>query len=306
MTSLISLASRIDIVDLRLFLHVVDSGSITAGCKLSHLALASASARLRGMEDGIGMRLLERKRSGVVPTKAGFAVAHHARLILLQLELLQEELHDYVGGAAGTVRLLSNTAAISEYLPQALGTFLSNHPAIDIELEERPSHAIVARLLDGAADIGIVTDAVDLSQLEVVPFRVDRLVLVMSHEHALAGLKRIDFAQALNFDFIGLSYDSALHQHLMLQAERIGRQIHTRIRLRSFDSICQIVGAGAGIAILPLEAAKQHAKSMKLSIVQLNDDWSDRRLVMCARKFSDLSSSASRLVDALRHHEPNI
>jgi DNA-binding transcriptional LysR family regulator len=169
---------RFDLVDLRLFLHVIDTGSITAGSKLSHLALASASARIRGMEDGLGVPLLERLRGGVKPTKAGLAVAHHARLVLQQIERMHGEIDDYAGGLAGKVRLLSNTAAITDYLPQALADFLNSHPAIDVELEERPSHLIVSQLLGQVADLGIVADSADISSLESKPFRRDQLVLI--------------------------------------------------------------------------------------------------------------------------------
>ncbi|EJL86582.1 transcriptional regulator, partial [Polaromonas sp. CF318] len=179
---------RFDLVDLRLFLHVVDTGSITAGSRLSHLALASASARIRGMEDALGVPLLERLRDGVKPTKAGLAVAHHARLVLQQVERMHGEIADYAGGLAGRVRLLSNTAAITDYLPQALADFLNTHPGIDVDLEERPSHLIVSQLLAQVAELGIVADSADVSSLESRPFRRDQLVLVTSDQSSLARL----------------------------------------------------------------------------------------------------------------------
>jgi len=64
---------HLDLVDLRLFLHVVEAGSITGGAARSHLALPSASARIRGMERRAGLALLERGRRGVSPTPAGRA-----------------------------------------------------------------------------------------------------------------------------------------------------------------------------------------------------------------------------------------
>ena len=73
-----------DFTDLRLFVHVVESGSITKGAELSHLALASASARIRGMEDMLEVPLLSRGRRGVVPTQAGQALVRHARIVLAQ------------------------------------------------------------------------------------------------------------------------------------------------------------------------------------------------------------------------------
>ncbi len=291
---------RFDLVDLRLFLHVADSGSITAGSRLSHLALASASARIRGMEDVLGVSLLERSRSGVSLTKAGEAVAHHSRLMLRQLDRMHGEIGDYAGGLAGKVRLLSNTAAITDYLPQALAEFLNTHPAIDVDLEERPSHLIVSQLLAQVADLGIVADSADISSLESKPFRRDRLVLVIPAGNSGFGRQRqVAFSQVLTHDFVGLGEDSALQQHLNLQAERLGLRMRTRIRLRSFEAVCRMVEAGVGVAVVPAVAAERHAGAGKLRILKLSDTWADRQLLICARRFDQLSLPALRLVESL-------
>ena len=293
---------RFDLVDLRLFLHVIDTGSITAGSKLSHLALASASARIRGMEDALGVPLLERLRAGVKPTKAGLAVAHHARLVLQQIDRMHGEINDYAGGLAGKVRLLSNTAAITDYLPQALADFLKAHPAIDVELEERPSHLIVSQLLAQVADLGIVADSADISSLEPRPFRRDQLVLIVPAKSGFGRQRQIAFAQALAHDFVGLDEDSALHQHLALQAERLGLRMRTRIRLRSFEAVCRMVAAGVGVAVVPAVAAERHAGALR--VLALTDAWADRQLLICARNFTQLSVPALKLVEALCAPQP--
>src|SRR5580658_2702332 len=101
---------RFDLIDLRLFSLVVETGSITRGAAQANMALASASARLRGMEETIGLRLLDRGRRGVEATPAGDALAHHARIVLRQIEQLRGELGDYTKGLKGHVRLQANTA----------------------------------------------------------------------------------------------------------------------------------------------------------------------------------------------------
>lgn len=290
---------RFDLIDLRLFLHVTDTGSITAGAKLSHLALASASARIRGMEDALDVPLLERLRSGIKPTKAGVSVAHHARLVLQQIERMHGEIDDYAGGLAGKVRLLSNTAAITDYLPQALAYFLNTHPAIDVELEERPSHLIVSQLLAQAADLGIMADSAGIASLESKPFRRDQLVLVVPAGSGFGRQRQVAFEQALTHDFVGLGEDSALQQHLALQAERLGQRMRTRIRLRSFDAVCRMVEAGVGVAVVPAVAAQRHAGASRLRVLTLTDAWADRQLLICARRFDQLSLPAIRLVEAL-------
>src|ERR1700761_4986039 len=108
---------RLDLDDLSLFRHVAEAGSITGGAARANLALAAASTRLRGMEATIGSTLLERGRAGVSLTPAGHALLAHARRLLAGAERMREELSGYAGGAAGHVRLLSNTNALTEFLP---------------------------------------------------------------------------------------------------------------------------------------------------------------------------------------------
>src|SRR5262249_40102926 len=154
------------------------------------LALASASARVRGMEEQVGVALLERGRRGVQPTPAGRALVHHARLVMQQMERMRGELGDYAHGLKGHVRLLANTAAAAEFLPELLAGFLSSHPNVDLDLNERPSIAITEAVADGLADLGVAADHADFSGLESFPFRTDRLVLAVPPGHALAGRER--------------------------------------------------------------------------------------------------------------------
>src|ERR1051326_7637464 len=107
---------RFDLTDLRLFLQIVEAGSITHGAERAHLALAAASTRVRNMETSLGATLLVRSRQGVTPTQAGRTLLQHARAILRQTESLREDLGAYAGGLAGQIRLLSNTNALTEFL----------------------------------------------------------------------------------------------------------------------------------------------------------------------------------------------
>ncbi|MDO9247686.1 MAG: LysR family transcriptional regulator, partial [Phenylobacterium sp.] len=169
---------RFDLVDLRLFADIVEAGSITHGAVRSHIALAAASTRVRAMEEEIGAALLTRSRQGVAPTPAGQTLLKHARLILGQSARLREDLGAYAGGLSGEVRLLANTNASTEFLPEALGRFLADNPKVRVDLEERLSDEIVGLIAEGVGDIGIVAGTVDVGGLETFPFRSDRFVVV--------------------------------------------------------------------------------------------------------------------------------
>jgi DNA-binding transcriptional LysR family regulator len=291
-----------DLTDLRLFLHVAEAGSITGGAKRAHMALASASERIRGMEDQAGVLLLNRGRRGVQPTPAGLAVLHHARAVLHQIVRMQGDLHAYAEGLKGHVRLLCNSAALSEFLPEALGAFLSAHPDVDVDLEEHPSHEIVRAISGGTADVGIAADSIDIGKLESFPFRHDRLVLVAAPDHPLATKESVSFADLLEHDFVGLVESSALQAHLDMHAARLGRQLSCRARLSSFDAVCRVVERRIGVGVVPETAARRCQQSMAIRSVPLADAWASRELKICVRSFENLPSYSKKLIEGIRAH----
>src|SRR6201987_6423789 len=184
---------RFDLTDLTLLLHVVEADSITHGAERMHLAIAAASTPIRNMEDVLRTPLLNRERQGIHTTEAGRALLHHARVLLQQAERMRGDLAQYAEGIKGQIRLLSNTNALTEFLPEPLSAFLAAHPQVNIDLEERLSDEIVAAVADGTADVGIVAGTEDVSGLEVFPFRIDRFVLVTAAAHQLANTTEVAF-----------------------------------------------------------------------------------------------------------------
>lgn len=292
---------RFDLVDLRLILRVAEAASITHGATKANMALATASERIRGMELELGAPLLDRSRRGVTLTEAGRTLVHHAQLVLQQIEHMQAELSEFAGGAKGHIRLIANTSALSEFLPETLRAFLAEHRGIDVDIEEQPSHDIIRLVAQGFADIGVVADIIDFGGLEVFPFAVDRLVCVVPRRHALAGARRVAFRDLLGHEFVGLGAMNALQQHLGQHAIQAGRPLKLRVRLGSFDAVCRMVENGVGVAVIPETAAQRCRKTMSIRTVRLTDGWALRHLHVCVREFASLPVYVQRLV---RHLAP--
>ena len=288
-----------DLVDLSLFRHVVEAGSITRGALKANLALGAASTRIRHMEESLGAPLLTRGRQGVAPTQAGRALLTHARAILQQTERLREDLGAFAGASAGQIRVLSNTNALAEFLPEALSAFLAAHPQVSVELEERLSDEIVGLIAEGVADIGLVAGTVDTGALTTFPFRKDRLVLAVARGHALAKRSEIAFADVLEQNFVGLDRSSAIQRFLSDKAARIGKPLRLRIQLRSFDAVCRMVESNVGIGIVPETTARRAAKTMAIATVALKDSWALRELTICVRDLDELPNYARQLVEYL-------
>ncbi|NVZ28589.1 LysR family transcriptional regulator [Pseudomonas gingeri] len=289
-----------DLTDLRLYLNILDAGNITAGATRSHLSLAAASARIRALEASLGTPFFQRGRRGVTPTAAGKALAQHARLILQQSERLRQDLADYANGVKGQVRLLCNTTAISEYLPERLADFLREHPPIDIDLQELPSLRIVHAISQGAAELGIVSDAVDTQDLQTLPFHDDPLVLVIPDGHPLAAVPQPRFSDALRHEQVGLAAASALAVYLEEQALHLGLRMQLRVRVDSFDAVLRMVARGAGPGIVPQATLDRWPADERLISRPLPEPWARRKLLLCARSFEHLPSYARALVEALK------
>jgi DNA-binding transcriptional LysR family regulator len=298
------MAMRFDLVDLQLFVAAIEARSITRGAVRSHLALASASARVKGLEEALGVVLLRRGRRGVEPTAAGESLLDHARIILHNVDAMSGDLAAFASGVKASVNLLANTSGLSEHLPKALAAFLLEHRDINVDVEERESADIANAIASGAADLGFAAEHALPDSVERFLFGEDRLVLVGARRGDLAGRRQINFEEVANRDFVGLTNATALQSHIAKQAARLGVRLRLRARLRDFDAICQMVAAGVGIAVVPEAAARRCARLMPIAIIRIRDGWANRKLTICARDFKTLPRPARQLVEFLRKAAP--
>lgn len=300
---------RIAPFDLHLLLAVQAQGSITAAAAAVSLSLPATSARIKALEGAVGVRLLERSKAGAALTDAGRALVRHARRVLAELESLHIEMAGFGGGLRGTVRLLCNTAAMSEWLPARLGRFLMQHPDLDIDVQELPSDAVLDALRRGVADVGIVADHVDnTAGLITRPWLNDELVAVWPRAWPRAGLaggpstraRSIRFADLLDRPFVGLSRESGLSRFLIQQASRSGRVLHHRVRLSNFEAVVRVVAEGVGVAVMPRSAVLGRGDlSGQVKVMALADDWAQRQLLICTTEQGEAVAGVQLLIGAL-------
>src|SRR5271155_3430571 len=184
---------RFDLVDLQLFIAVTEARSITGGSQRAHLALASASERIKGLEEALGVTLLKRGRRGVELTAAGESLLDHARIVMHNVEAMRGDLAGFASGVRASVQLLANTSGLSEHLPKALAAFLREHPDINVDVEERESTDIASAIATGAADLGFAAEHALPDNVERFTFSEDRLTLISARRGDLASRRLVDF-----------------------------------------------------------------------------------------------------------------
>ncbi len=286
-----------DLTDLRLFVAIAEAKNLTRGAERVHLAPSSASHRMRLLEASIGTALLLREPRGVALTRAGEALLRHARQVFAQLEQMHADLTPYAKGVRGHVSLWANTHATHTFLPDSLSTFLKRHPQVTITLEEHTSPEVVMAVARGEVDVGVVADLVEGAEVELIPYRADRLVLIAPADHPLAQQASTRFAEVLDYPFVMLHSGSAIHTFTMNAAAALGRHLEVRIQVRSFEAVCRMVSAGVGLGMVPLSAVTEG--SAPLAVVELEEPWAQRDLKVCVRKRESLSRFAADLVTSL-------
>ncbi len=293
-----------DLVDLRLLVAIADAGSLSKAASTFPIALSAASNRLRHFEQRCGLTLFNRTADGMDVTPAGRLVLDRARHVLAETEKLKETLRDLTGQRRITLRLAGTTVANSTVLPAALGPFLADYPEIDLQLVERNSADVLLAVQAGEVDIGVLDGNLATSGVISLPFRHDKLVLVVPTGHALAGSRSVQLKDTLGFAFVCLPPERAMQRFIEEMAAQNARPLKIRVRAPSFYAIAQLVAENAGIAMLPEAATLRHVRELPVRMVALDDAWATRELRICIRAWDTLSTHARQLVTYLSQELP--
>jgi DNA-binding transcriptional LysR family regulator len=292
--------NRFDVVSLRLFLTVLERGSLTAGAEHFGISAPATSRRIAELEGHVRTALLDRSARGVVATPAGQVLRQHAIEVVARMEQLAIAMEDVGRGADGHVRVWANSSACTGFLPDVLSEFLQRYPQTKVDLEEAESIDAVKALRSGAADIAVVGENTEREGLESFRCFSDELVLVMPRHHRLADRPSVPFSEALDYDYVGLPRTTSLMRHIGTETGRIGRSFRVRVQVRSFDAMCRMVAAGVGLCILPKASAQAHVRSMHLHAAKLEGVDTTRVLLVVVRSIESLIGQGQTLLELMR------
>jgi DNA-binding transcriptional LysR family regulator len=294
------MTAKIDLLTLQLFVAIVEEQSIAKAAERKNIAASAVSRRISDIEELFQVELLHRHSKGIEPTPAGYALLEHARIILGNLAQLETELSGYRQGKRGHIRICANKSAILESLAGELSSFLERHPLVRIDLEEDISPAIVQAVVENRADIGIFGGNVPGQELEVLPYRSDRLVVLVAASHPLAGSKSLRFRDLVDHDFVSLEKGSSIDTLCAKAAAGLGKHLKLRIRVSGFDALFRLVEAGMGLGVVPREIIHGRHGLEKFIAIPLDESWAQRPLVMGVRDYKSLPPVTRMLVDHLR------
>ena len=280
---------RLDLFDLQLVLHIVDTGSLTKSAERSAISLQACSERIKKLELLLSVSLFTRHSSGVQLTLAGQTFVEHAQQILQQTKQMQQAMAPFSEGLSSSITLWCNSSAQSEYLPLLLPQYLVENPNTQIDLKEAESNDIVQAIESGVAKLGLISSFFKSHELQTLEFSDDPLVLICPPYHELATQNQLQLSDLLSHAFVGLMQYHSLQQSIETQTKLLGCAIQYRLRLPNFAAIAQVVANGVGIAIMPKRAALRLKDFYSFQQVELTGEWANRKLLLTAKNFDDLA-----------------
>lgn len=251
---------------LRLFLALADSGSVTAAARALHVTQPTASMQLREITASVGLPLYEVVARKVHLTDAGRQLARTARAIVDEWENFGQGVNAMRGLTRGRLRVAVVSTA-EYFVPRLLGSFCEKHPGIDISLEVLNRDGVVRRLRDNLDDLYVMSLPPQDIDLEDQAFLANPLVLIAPRDHALAGRRRVPLEAFTDERFLLRERGSGTR----LATDRFlaGRDFVPRLRLElgSNEAIKEAVAGHLGVAIISRHALKPAELAKELCVL---------------------------------------
>lgn len=288
---------QVDLFTLKLFLSAVDEQQIGRAAIRENIAASTATKRIQDFEEIAGVALLERTPKGVVATPAGEVIVRYIRKLFSDMDEMRAEIAAFSEGLRGEVFVASARSIFVPFLARELGDFARDFPQVDLVLRELENTAIVQAVLHGDADIGVfaVAPGLDLSGVETIAYRTDRLVAVVPEAHPLAGRTCVSFQDLMSENLIVVS---AMHAAFANAARRLGKEYKPKYSVRSTGVAMSLAQARLGVTVQP-ECEVTQVRLEGLTAVPISDSWARRIVQIAMPRERNLGPAARALLNQL-------
>ncbi|WP_280382979.1 LysR family transcriptional regulator [Nocardia wallacei] len=239
--------------DLHWFLTLAELERVGAAADRLHLAQPTLSRMLARLEHRLGVRLFDRHGKRLTLNDFGRVYYEHARRAQAELDAAGRELSDLANPAKGVVRLTFLHSFGARLVPDMVAGFRRGSGRITFTLTQDAAEAVTTQVLDGAADLGLVSPKPAARGLGWRTLLHQRLALGVPADHRLAGRRQVRLAEAADAEFIAMP--TGFGMRAILDDLCAAADFRPRIGLESSDlvTVAGLVAAGLGVALLPLE-----------------------------------------------------
>ena len=252
---------------LRLFLALAETGSVSAAAKVMHVMQPTASMQLREVTQAVGLPLYEVVSRRVYLTEAGQALARTARAIASEWDGFEQRVSGAKGLTSGRLKVAVVSTA-KYFIPRLLGSFCKLHPQIDISLEILNRDHVITRLRANQDDLYVMSMPPGDLPLEDQILMPNPLVVIAAAGHRLAARKRVTLAQLQGERFILREKGSGTRMATDAHLRQLGFVPSTVLELGSNEAIKESVEGQLGVSIVSRHALGPHWDGLAILNVQ--------------------------------------
>lgn len=287
----------------KIFVDLVETKSFSKAARLNGITQSAVSQQARAMEKHFNNLLIDRSQKQFQLTREGNRVYQTAKEILHVYEKLMSELMEMKKVISGTIRISTIYSIGLHELPPFIKSFLTNYPSVNVRVEYRRSNLVYEDILHNSVDFGLVAFPVKTRQIEMIPFREDRLVAICHPEHPLASHATVDVDMLGDYKFI--SFDPDIPTRKAVDQIFRDNKIETEpvMEFDNIETVKRAVEIDAGIAIAPQATVAQEVKQGTLASVTLNGTGFNRPLAILHRKGRVLTPAMKKFIKTLTGKE---
>lgn len=285
---------------LKTFCDLVETASFSKAAALNFVSQSAVSQQIKALETRFGRELIERSsRKKVVLTEAGREFYRECKEIVDRFRALETKMHQPVADIFGTVRVATVYSVGLHEIPYYIKEFIKAHPQVNIRLEYSRTDKVYEACLNNTIDFGIVALPQRRAQIEVIPLREDKLVIVCSPEHPWANRRRLSMAHLNGESFIGFERDIPTRKAI----DRLLKQHHVAVNyvmeLDNIETIKRSVEVGIGISILPETTVSNEVRTGMLRALKFSEGTFTRAIGIIHRRGKVLSKAALEFMHLL-------
>lgn len=283
------------------FIALARLSNFTLAARRCHLSQPAFSALIKGLEDGVGVRLFDRSTRHVALTPEGGQFLEAAQRIRTDLGDAVQSLREAAALQRGRVSIALLPSLAAAWLPPVLALFHARHPSIQLQVSDLLSEPCIAQVASGQADLALAAIRADTEELQAEWFCADQLHLVCRADHPLAALAAPRMADLQPYPFIQLARHSSVRQYLESQAA--APALDTLLEVEHLATVMGMVRAGLGISVVPA-LALFHFGQPDLVTRPLADAHRRRDLYLVRRRHRSLSPAAQAFHALALEHRP--
>lgn len=289
---------------LKMFVDVVETGSFSRAAQLNHVTQSAVSQQIRALENRYEQRLLSRSARQVTPTPAGERLFRGCKEILARFSEVEQEIREQASEVSGACNVSCIYSVGLHELHTIQKELLKTHPKVNLRLNYRRSDQVYDDVILGAADLGLVAYPQPRAGVDIIPFREDKMALILPPGHPLAGKGKVTMAAVTGLPFIAFDREAPSRKGIDKLFRDKGLEINPTMEMDNVETIKRAVELGLGVSVLPVPTVQQEINAGTLVAKAFTEPGFTRPIGILVRKGKYLSRASQAVLDSFKVSRP--